>query len=128
MNFGYLLLPGRIFTKDIFTTDREVRKVVKRERIPVGCVPSAVVAISRRGGVCLEGSVYLAGGSAWGWRCLANGGLPGGGGGVCLGGSAWLGSAWGISAWGCLPGDGGACLGGVCLGQCLPRGSAWGSA
>ena len=39
----------------------------EQECIPVGCVPSAAVAVCwRRGGVCLHGGVCPGGVSAWG--------------------------------------------------------------
>ena len=50
----------------------------KQEKIPVGCVPSAAVAI--RGGVSAQGEGVCPGRvSAWGWGCLPRRG-------VCLGG------------------------------------------
>ena len=63
---------------------------VKQECIPVGCVPSAAIAVSPRAGVCLvpRGSVP--------WeRCVCSGGclVPGGlipGGCLVLGGYVWL--------------------------------------
>ena len=77
---------------------------VKQECIPVGCVPSAAVAVCW--GVCPGG-------------CLPRG-------------NTWGMSAQGVSAWGgvCRAGwllgdvcwEGGCLLGGVCPGGCLPRG------
>ena len=56
-------------------SDNEAKNIKEQECIPVGCVPSAVVAISGGGGgVCPGG--YLPGG-----ECLPGGCLPGGG--VC---------------------------------------------
>ena len=57
--------------------------ISKQECIPVGCVPSASVAVGGGGG-CLKG--VCPGG------CLNRGGLPGG---VSAQG-------WGVSAWGCV--------------------------
>ena len=69
---------------------------MKKQCIPVGCVPSAAVPIC-----WAAGWVYLGGGSAQG-RCQSRGG-------ICLG----------VSAWGCLPRG---CLSreGVCPGGSLP--------
>ena len=122
-----------------------VKYILTQECIPVGCVPSAAVAVCWGGGVsgwgCLVGSVrqWV---SAWGVsgkrNVLRNGVCPGGSaqGGVCAGGclpgggvcprgmSAQVGvSAWGVSAQGgCLPSLSrgcllrqGVCPGGVCL-------------
>ena len=67
----------------------------QQECIPVGCVPSAAVAVSQ-GGVPGPGGVYLVWRSTW-----SQGGLPGprgctwsgectwSGGGVCSGGCTW---------------------------------------
>ena len=59
----------------------------KQECIPVGCVPSAALAVCCGGGVSVQGVSALGG-------CL-----PRGDGGVCLPG----GICPGVSAWGCLP-------------------------
>ena len=75
---------------------------LKQECIPVGCVPSAAVAVCWGEGGCL---------CVWGGLCMSRGCLPGGPGRV---------SAQGMSAWGgvcprgCLPG------GCVCQEGCLP--------
>ena len=95
------------------------------ECIPVGCVPSAAVAVSVflqgvcPGSVCLVGvssqqGVYLGGMSAWGVSAWE--------GGVCLlGVSAW---ERGVCPVGCLPT--GHCLSGVvCPGRGLPDFPPW---
>ena len=84
-------------------TDR-IRKISEQECIPVGCIPSAAVAVSG-GGWGVGGEVV----------CL-RGVWPGG---VCLWGSLsnWV-SAWGgvfVFGGGYLS-NGGVCPGGVCLG------------
>ena len=62
--------------------------ILEQECIPVGCVPSAAVAVSGGGGVfpgvSAQGGVCLRGGLPSGIVCLEGGGcLPNGG--VCLG-------------------------------------------
>ena len=73
----------------------------KQECFPVGCVPSAAVAVRGVGGVCL--SLGWVPAQGWVGVCLE--------GCVCPGGYLHRGvSAQGVFAWGCLPG------------RCLPRG------
>ena len=68
---------------------------LKQESIPVGCIPSAAVAVGEGG--CLPRRGVCLGGVCRG-RCLPRGCLPRGC--VCLEKV----SAQGVSAWGCLPG------------------------
>ena len=95
---------------------------IKQENIPVGCVPSAAVAVLGRGvstGSVSDREVCFPGGvSAWpGGVCQADGGVY----------------PWGCLSrgWGCLPRGvsatgGGVCPGGgVCLGGSLPRGGVY---
>ena len=111
----------------------EVKRLyyVIQECNPVGCVPSAAVAVTGSWGClprgCLSRLGVCPGGvSAWGvsaWGVSAWGYLPGGclsGKGVSLGGLPRGVCAKGLFAWeeGCLRGKGG-----VCLGKCLPQ---WG--
>ena len=98
----------------------------QQECIPVGCAPSAAVAVSR-GGVSSQGGVC-----SWGGVC--SGGVSALG-GVCSGGCLLLGGVsapggcllWGVSAlggvcsWGYLL-LGAAPRGGVCSGGCLLQG------
>ena len=90
-----------------------------KECIPVGCVPSAAVAIS--GGSVCSGGCLLWGVSVLGGVCSQMGGLLRG---CLLWGVSALGGvcSWGVSALG------GVCSGGsVCSGWCLLQGrSAWG--
>ena len=61
----YLLLGGLQFNRG----SKMMYILERQECIPVGCVPSAAVAVSLgRGGVCLGGWV-----SAWGGGCLPGG-------------------------------------------------------
>ena len=107
---------------------------IKQKNIPVGCVPSAAVAVPRKGvsigsvsdgrgvsawEVCLTGvsdrGVVCPGG-VFSWRV----GVCPGGGGVCPGG----GCVSGLEVWpgGVCPG--GVCPGGVCPGGVCPAGRA----
>ena len=81
---------------------------VKQECIPTGCVPSAAVAISGRGGVCPGSECLLGRGVCLGGVCPCGVCLGGGvvcPGGVCLGGAA----------------QEGVCLGGVHLPPVMDR-------
>ena len=95
----------------------------KQECIPVGCVPSAAVAVCGERGVmgCVcPGGVCLVGVSAGG--CLPWGVCPGG---VCPGVSAQESVCLGVSVLGgvCLVGIcRGVCLGGCLSRECLPVG------
>ena len=86
----------------------EIINIKKQECIPVGCVPSAAVAVSRGGGLFRGGCGCVS--APWGGVCsrgVSSGGclLPG----VCL--------LLGVSA------PGGVCSqGGVCSGGCLLQG------
>ena len=116
---------------------REDRWCPKQECIPVGCLPSAAVAVSGRGGclpkgfvcprvsdlrgVCLRGVCWkVSGGVCWGvsawtgvgvsaWVCVCVSGQGVSAGGLCPGGVY----GQGVSAGSVCPGDGGVCPGGV---------------
>ena len=98
------------------TTRWKANKVVwatlkkQQECIPVGCVPSAAVALSR-GGVPGPEGVYLVWGSTW-----SQGGLPG------PRGCTWSG---GYLVWGCTWSGGGVCSGGCTWPRGVPC-SRWG--
>ena len=108
----------------------------EQECIPVGCVPSAAVAVSARGGVPAPGGGLLPGGCLLlQGGCLLLGGLllPGVGGLLCSGGGSACSRGWCLLPGGLLlPGGGGSalgggvCSGGVCsggyllLGGCIP--------
>ena len=85
--------------------------MTKQECIPVGCVPSATVAVSRvrggGGGVCVSapGGCLLPGGCVCSGGCLLRGGVCSG---VCVS------ALGGLSA-----------LGGVCLGGSAPGVGVW---
>ena len=99
----------------------------KAECIPVGCVPSAAVAISR-GGVCSGGCLLLGVGSVCSWGVSAPGGCLLWGvcsGGCLLWGVSALGGvcSWGVSAHGgCLLPGGVSAPGGSAPGVSAPRG------
>ena len=93
-----------------------VQKQRQQECIPVGCVPSAAVAMSIPActGHCvsqhaLGRGVYHS--MHWAGGCIT----ACTGQGVCIPAC----SGWGVSA------QGGVCPRGVCLEGCLPRGSTW---
>ena len=86
-------------------------KILKQECIPVGCVPSAAVAVCWGGGVSAQWGVCLEGGVCPG-GCLPRGVSVRG----CMPRAGGV-STWGVSAQvGCL------LWGEVCPGGCLPRG------
>ena len=81
------LMDSFVFTVQFFRNYRKLEMLTRKtyignsknisaqECIPVGCVPSAAVAVSRVGGCLLPGGVYSRGGGV----CLLGGLLPGGG-------------------------------------------------
>ena len=81
----------------------------KQECFPIGCVPSAAVAISVRGGVCIRQGVCLPG------VCLV---------GVCLGGRVCLGGS--VCPEGVVVSLGGVCLGGVVFSSLFIAFGNWG--
>ena len=84
-----------LVSEDDFST----KLTVNKNCIPVGCVPSAAVAVSAPGGgggVSARGGVCSRGG-AWSGGCLLRGrGVPGLGGCLVLGGSV---CSWGEGGW-----------------------------